>query len=60
MLQLSVCRFKTRSSDNPTHIHNIHSTGNESVLTVPRRMQWQTTPVQLNLPRKSSVGAPGV
>jgi hypothetical protein len=25
-----------------------------------RRRQWQTTPVQLNLPRKSSVGSPGV
>jgi len=22
--------------------------------------KWQTTPVQLNLPRKSSVGSPGV
>ena len=25
-----------------------------------RRRQWQTTPVQLNLPIKSSVGSPGV
>ena len=25
-----------------------------------RRRQWQTTPVQLNLPRKSSGGSPGV
>jgi len=25
-----------------------------------RRRQWKTTPVQLNLPRKSSVGSPGV
>jgi hypothetical protein len=24
------------------------------------RRQWQTTPVQLNLPRKSSVVSPGV
>jgi hypothetical protein len=25
-----------------------------------RRRQWQITPVQLNFPRKSSVGSPGV
>jgi len=35
MLQLSVYKFKTRSSDKPSHIHNIQITGIESVLTVP-------------------------
>jgi len=35
MLQLHVYKFKSRSSDKPSHIHDIQSTGNESVLTVP-------------------------
>lgn len=35
MLQLCVFKFKSRSSDKPSHIHDIQSTGNERVLTVP-------------------------
>jgi len=32
----------------------------EQIWSEFRRRQWQTTPVQLTLPRKSSVGSPGV
>jgi hypothetical protein len=31
-----------------------------NVKWIQERRQWQTTTVQLNLPRKSSVGSPGV